>query len=83
MQTLHFVEDKSPMWQIIWTKLWEHNGKPLDKYKVPDFAQYNEQYMEVWQYMGTLDKGSNRQEHQFRHRAHPSDNQRKYTSIIT
>jgi hypothetical protein len=82
METLHFVEKNSTLWHTLWAKLWEQNGKPLDEYGVPDFSEYNPQYNEMWQYMGTVDKGSNQQEHQFRHRAHPSNNERKYISII-
>jgi len=82
METLHFLEKHSSLWNSIWLKLWEENGKPLDKHMVPDFSEYNEQYNEVWQYMGTLDK-SDHLEHQFRHRAHPSDNQRRYVSVTT
>ena len=43
---------------------------------------YNKVYCETWQYMGTvLFPGANRWVHQFRHRAHPSNNERTYLNI--
>jgi len=47
----------------------------------------NQDYGEVWQYMGTvlIESGprAGRWEHQFRHRAHPWDGRRHYKGFLT
>jgi hypothetical protein len=47
-----------------------------------DPVMRNEEYLESLQYMGTVVEPSGRIRHQFRHRAVPVTNERKYWEII-
>jgi hypothetical protein len=60
-------------WDFMWNALKAH-------FRAKDFAEYNASFGEAWQYMGTSIKES-KWTHFFRHRAHPSTNERATWSV--
>lgn len=49
---------------------------------VGDTSDFNPEYNEAWQYMGTWRKDSSSPEyHQFRHRMHPVTQKREYVNV--
>lgn len=61
-----------PEYQYMWDRL----SKLEINRPVPDkFVAWNEQYGESWQYMGTWSK-EGAVTHEFRHRAHPTTNEK-------
>lgn len=67
---LCFVEPESAEWSFAWAGVARRYGS--------DFAQLNRG--ECWQYMGTAFTARG-WEHQFRHRCHPSTNERVYLHL--
>lgn len=65
---LFFVEHADPEFKIMFSHF-------------PDPVMRNEEYLESLQYMGTVLYPSGKVEHQFRHRAVPVTNERKYWKI--
>lgn len=65
---LFFVENTDPEFKIMFSNF-------------PDPVMRNEQYLECLQYVGTVIEPSGRIKHQFRHRAVPVTNERKYWEI--
>lgn len=63
-----WIRPRSREWNAAWARLADVTG---DR----DFAAVNERSGEAWQYMGTYKRGGE-WEHQFRHRDHPSNDQR-------
>lgn len=68
MSSTEIIERDSPEWNRMWKML---ANLPLNN---GDTVCLNQD--EVWQYLGTVNG-----EHEFRHRCHPSTNQREYLTI--
>ena len=91
-KTFFIIKRDSREWDSAWRRLYEREdmGIPTD-----DNCPYcNKQYNECWQYMGTIhhtcetspnrltrQPGEPAYWHQFRHRAHPIKNERRYYNI--
>lgn len=72
MARVIMIEDRNANESIF---MW---GKIVEKYG--DVSCLNKEFNEVWQYMGTVQKGMD-WFHQFRHRAFPVTNERKLDNI--
>jgi hypothetical protein len=68
------IKNGSSEWERMWQKLAEH---PLNKGLEEPTVALNPDNGEMWQYMGSYKQGP-RTIHEFRHRSHPSDGERRY-----
>lgn len=68
------IKPESQEWNYMWDWLAQH---PINEGIEHPSIALNMEYGEAWQYMGSF-KQDNRIIHEFRHRAHPTDNQRHY-----
>lgn len=83
-----FLDRGTKEWDYAWAKLAK---LPLNQDNQEPMVCHNSTYGESWQYMCTVETKTllsfspgvtlPAMVHQFRHRAHPLDNQRKYVNI--
>jgi len=71
------IKRNSSEWNYMWSWLEKH---PLNEGLEEPTVAYNKDYSESWQYMGSF-KQNDKVIHEFRHRAFPKDNQRKYLKL--
>jgi hypothetical protein len=67
MTDLYFIAGEDKEWDFVWSHF-------------PDKVMYNAQYGEVLQYMGSICRNGHFL-HEFRHRAIPGTNERKYWKV--
>jgi hypothetical protein len=73
LERIVFLRVRSKEWNAAWKGLAALSGDD-------DFVALNPRSGEVWQYMGSVERGAWR--HEFRHRDHPSDNQRHLLRVL-
>ena len=76
-EQIYFVPRDTSEWHHMWCCLALHYSN-LGQEK-PTVC-YNPEYMEVWQYMGTI-RRSHLLFHEFRHRMHPGSGRREYLRL--
>jgi hypothetical protein len=74
---LRLVPRDTAEWDYMWELLSLH---PLNHGRASPTVCFNEEFSEVWQYMGSAEVGGV-WVHQFRHRMHPGSGQREYLSV--
>ena len=73
---LVIIREDSPTWIDMWGWLEKH---PLNEGLAEPMVATNEDNGEVWQYMGSFRNADALYTiHEFRHRSHPIDGERKY-----
>lgn len=70
MGDMTFKKPDTPAWDAMWAWLAAH---PINAGQSEPTVAMNDEYGECWQYMGTYGGFD-----EFRHRAHPRNNQRTY-----
>lgn len=72
------IKPDSNEWNAMWQWLAEH---PLNEGLQEPMVALNDLNKEMWQYMGSFRSKDGRVIHEFRHRSHPIDNERKYLKV--
>lgn len=72
------IKPDSTEWNNMWQWVAEH---PLNRGLEEPTVAFNELNGECWQYMGSFRSQDGRVVHEFRHRSHPTDNERRYLKM--
>lgn len=72
------IKTDSNEWNAMWEWLAKH---PLNEGLTEPMVALNEENGEAWQYMGSFRGHGGVTVHEFRHRSHPKDGERRYLKM--